>query len=320
MRVRGIGRGRSNRLAAGALLGVLAAANLIACGLGAGPAPHEVQLTVTRDFGSATVGSWRAPQVRGQETVMSLLIRNARVATRYSGGFVQSIDGISGGREHGQQVDWFYYVNGSEAPLGGAATVVHPGDHIWWDRHDWSQTDHIPAVVGSFPEPFVNGIAGKRLPVRIECALVTGAACRAVRTRMRELAVPAAVAPLGGGAGPRTLRVVVAELGSLAADPAAQAIGRGPAASGVYARFSSRGSSLTLLDEDGGAARTLGAGTGLIAATASGEAAPAWLIAGTDTQGVKRAASRFGAAALRNHFAVALSAAGQVVAIPVLKR
>ena len=89
---------------------------------------------------------------------MSLLIRNARVVTRYSGGFVQSIDGVSGGRERGRPVDWFYYVNGSEAPLGAAATVVHPGDHIWWDRHDWSQTDHVPAVVGSFPEPFVNGI------------------------------------------------------------------------------------------------------------------------------------------------------------------
>src|SRR5207237_1404449 len=108
------------------------------------------------------------------------------------GGFVQSIVGVAGGREDGRPVDWFYYVNGREAPQGAASTNVNPGDYIWWDRHDWSQTDHIPAVVGSFPEPFLNGIAGKRLPVRIECAVVAGRPCRTVTSRLRAEGVPAA--------------------------------------------------------------------------------------------------------------------------------
>ena len=116
---------------------------------------------------------------------MSLLMGNAPVTTRYGGGFVQSIDGLSGGQEAGRPVDWFYYVNGVEASKGAAATNVHPGDHIWWDRHDWSQTDNVPAVVGSFPEPFLNGIGGKRLPVRVECAVVQGEACRTVAARLR---------------------------------------------------------------------------------------------------------------------------------------
>ena len=146
------------------------------CGLGAGKAPSSVQLLVTRDFGAASVRSWSAPQERGQETVMSLLMRNATVSTRYGGGFVQSIDGLAGGQEGGQPVDWFYYVNGVEAGKGAAATNVHPGDHIWWDRHDWSQTDDVPAVVGSFPEPFLSGLDGKRLPVRVECASAGGQA------------------------------------------------------------------------------------------------------------------------------------------------
>jgi hypothetical protein len=313
------GRVKLNRLAAGVLLGVLAAATLAACGLGAGPAPGGVALTVTRDFGSVTLRSWGAPQVRGEETVMSLLMRNASVETRYSGGFVQSIDGVSGGRERGQPVDWFYYVNGSEAPLGAAETVLHRGDHIWWDRHDWSQTDHIPAVVGSFPEPFVNGLGGKRLPVRIECALVTGAACRAVRSALRELGVPVAVATLGGGAGPHTLRLVVAPFAALAADPAAQAIARGPAASGVYARFAAGGSTLTLLDPDGRPASTFGAGAGLIAATAIGEAAPVWLVTGTDAAGVQRAAGSFRAAELEDRFALAVGSSGQALAVPQAK-
>ena len=130
---------------------------------------------------------------------MSLLMRNATVSTRYGGGFVQSIDGSAGGRSGGQPVDWFYYVNGVEAPKGAAATNVHPGDHIWWDLHDWSQTDDVPAVVGSFPEPFLNGIDGKRLPVRVECAAVSGDACRTVSSRLRALGVPAALAAIGTG-------------------------------------------------------------------------------------------------------------------------
>ena len=83
---------------------------------------------------------------------------------------MQSINGLSGGEEGGQPVDWFYYVNGVQATKGAAATDVHPGDQIWWDRHDWSQAEDIPAVVGSFPEPFLNGFGGKRYPVRVECA------------------------------------------------------------------------------------------------------------------------------------------------------
>ena len=121
---------------------------------------------------------------------MSLLMRNFSVSTRYGGGFVQSIDGLAGGQEDGQPVDWFYYVNGVEASDGAAARNVHPGDRIWWDRHDWSVTDSIPAVVGSFPEPFLNGIGGKRLPVRIECASVGSDPCRTVRHACTRWACP----------------------------------------------------------------------------------------------------------------------------------
>ena len=51
---------------------------------------------------------------------MRLLDRNAEISTRYGGGFVQSIDGIEGGRSDGRQLDWFFYVNGVESPVGAA--------------------------------------------------------------------------------------------------------------------------------------------------------------------------------------------------------
>jgi hypothetical protein len=297
---------------AGALALLAALALLVCgCGLGAGKAPSAIGLVVTRDFGAKVLRSWGAPQVRGQETVMSLLTRNATVSTRYSGGFVQSIDGLDGGRSGGHSVDWFYYVNGLEASQGAASTNVHRGDHVWWDWHDWSATDDIRAVVGSFPQPFLNGVGGKRLPVRVECARVDGGACRAVTGQLRAQHVPAGVAALGSGAGAaHTLRVAVGTWREIAGVSDVRDLSAGPQTSGVYARFSRSGSTLALLDEAARSTQTLAAGAGLIAATRNGEDAPVWAVTGTDAAGVSRAARAFDRATLENRFAVAVGAGG----------
>jgi Domain of unknown function (DUF4430) len=295
------------------------AAALAGCGLGAGPAPGGVHLTVTRDFGAHVLGETAAPRVKGAETVMSLLVRNDndKVTTKYGGGFVQSIDGISGGQESGgDPLDWFYYVNGIEAPKGAAATNVHPGDHIWWDLHDWSQTDDVPAVVGSFPEPFLNGVEGKRLPVRVECAQAQSAPCRTVITRLRALGVPAAVAAIGSGAEPYALQVVVGRWTAVHGDPSVTSIEQGPRTSGVYARFAANGQTLTLLDGAGHPTDTLTAGAGLIAATKDVESAVSWVVTGTDEAGVANAARAFDAGSLRNRFALAVTATGAQLSVP----
>jgi hypothetical protein len=287
------------------------------CGLGAGKAPSGVQLLVTRDFGSAVVRTWSAPNVSGEETVMSLLTRNAHVGTRYGGGFVQSIDGLSGGQQGGHPTDWFYYVNGVEAAKGAAATGVNPGDRVWWDRHDWSVTDDVPAVVGSFPEPFLNGLAGKRLPVRVECQASGDRACSTVAARLRAAGVPAAIGGIGSGTGAlQSLRVAVAPWHAIAHDPAVSGLAQGPRVSGVYARFEAGGATLALLDASGSATQRLGAGAGLIAATRSGEEAPVWVVTGTDASGLTRAARAFDAATLRDRFAVALDSGG-ALALPL---
>jgi hypothetical protein len=296
---------------------VLIAAALAGCGLGAGKAPGGVQLTVTRDFGAQLLGRARAPRVEGAETVMSLLVRNEQVTTKYGGGFVQSIAGRSGGQEAGgDPLDWFYYVNGIEAPKGAAATNVYPGDHVWWDLHDWSQTDDVPAVVGSFPEPFLNGVEGKRLPVRVECAQAQSSPCRTVIARLRALGVPAAVAAIGSGAEPDALQVVVGEWTAVHGDPSVTSIESGPRTSGVYARFASNGQTLTLLDGAGHPTDTLTTGAGLIAATKDVESAVSWVVTGTDEAGVGRAARAFDVSSLQNRFALALTSAGTKLSVP----
>ncbi len=285
------------------------------CGLGPGPAPSAVHLTVTRDFGAHTLGHSGALKVRGQETVMSLLMRNYPVSTRYGGGFVQSIDGLAGGSGGAHPVDWFYYVNGVQATVGAAANNVHKGDHIWWDRHNWSQTEDVPAVVGSFPEPFLNGIDGKRYPVRVECAAVGAYACNTVTARLRAYGVPAAIAGLGSGGEPETIRLLVGPWTQIGGDLGAQGIERGPRASGVYALFSSDGATLTPLTAAGTHLAPLHGETGLIAATRNAEDGPVWIVTGTDAAGVELAARDFNQSTLQDRFAVALTP-GAVLALP----
>jgi hypothetical protein len=308
---------------------LVAGALLAGCGLGAGATPSGVHLLITREFGARTLHALRAPAVHGQETAMSLLLRNAEVSTRYGGGFVQSIDGHHGGYEGGDSVDWFYYVNGVEASKGAAAVNVHAGDRIWWDLHDWSQTDYIPAVVGSYPEPFLNGIDGRRLPVRVECAEAEGAACRTVAGRLRDAGVPAARAALGpAGVGPESLRVIVGTWSQVHRELGVESLRGGPAASGVYARVSASGSTIELLDDRGRRVRTLGGSAGLLAATRYSGEEPEWIVTGTDPAGVELAAHALDEADLRGHFAVAIAAgssqtptgpsttAGAVLALP----
>ncbi|HUB77105.1 MAG TPA: DUF4430 domain-containing protein [Solirubrobacteraceae bacterium] len=299
---------------------VVAAASLAlaGCGLLDASAPTAVQVLVTRDFGSQVLHRSGSLKATGGETVMSLLRGNADVAAVSGGHIVESIDGASGGEEGGEPLDWFYYVNGVEAPRGAGATEVRPGDHVWWDLHDWSQAAKVPAVVGSFPEPFLNGYEGKRLPVRIECAPSAAYACATVTARLRSLGVPAAAAAIGSGGAPETLRLMVGRWDQLEAE-LARSLQRGPRSSGVYARFSASGSAIAVLDPNGNVVQTL-TGAGLIAATRQAEEAPVWVVTGTDGTGLDAAARAFDRATLEDHFAVAIAPGGAAVALPAPDR
>ncbi len=287
----------------------LAAAIVSGCGLGAGRGTSDVSLAVTRDFGTRPVLSVTQQHVPGSETVMRMLQRSSRVTTRYGGGFVESINGLSG---TSNRRDWFYYVNGVQASVGAAQTAVHRGDRIWWDLHDWSATESIPAVVGSFPEPFVHGVGGKRLPTALECAPDVQPACDRVAAALRAVGVPTASQLLGTGSGTDSLAVLVGTWSDLRGSIAASLVEHGPSTSGIYAKFAGPGgSSLQLLDPRGRVARTLAAGSGLIAASAQ-SSQPTWLITGTDPAGVAAAARSLTPASLEHRFALAVQGSAQL--------
>src|ERR1700744_1106243 len=128
-----------------ALPAVIALAVVLACGgcgLGPGAPTKGVSLTVSSGFGPSHISTVSRSRVPGSETVMRMLERSFKISTRYGGGFVESINGLSGTADHS---DWFYYVNGVQGAKGAATTAVHAGDHIWGDLHDWTAPENIPA-------------------------------------------------------------------------------------------------------------------------------------------------------------------------------
>jgi uncharacterized protein DUF4430 len=286
-----------------AAITLLAAAIAAAgCGLGPGRDLGSVALTVTRDYGRRTILDRQVGDVTEADTVMRVLERNAKLATSYGGDFVDAIDGLESKTSAGHYFDWLFYVNGVEATVGAAAYGLHGGESIWWDYRDWSAALHVPAVVGSWPQPFVDGYAGKRHPVAVLC-LGGGRACGAVRERLIE----AGASPGSAGAA-GAIRVLVGPWDRVRRDPAAARIGDGVEASGVFAELTPVGGGYELrgLGEDGRPRRAFGRDAGLVAATRDGEAPPTWVVTGTSAAGVSAAAGLLDAADLRNRYAVAV--------------
>ena len=291
-----------------ALALLVLALSLAGCGLGAGgDQPGGVQLRITRDFGRQLVDQEDRSQLKQGETVMRLLRSSQKVETRYGGRFVQSINGVSGGGPEGRR-DWFFFVNGIESGVGAAEYDLHRGDRVQWDYRQWRAAMSIPAIVGAFPEPMINGVEGKRFPVRVECAEEGSEACGETKRRLQEAGVKTSSSAFGADATRNVLRVIVAPWKEARR---IQAVGRltgKPDETGVFARFS--GDRLELLDENARVARTAPAGTGLVAALKPEAEQILWAVTGNDDEGTLRAARSLDRDKLADAFAVAATPQG----------
>lgn len=313
---------RGTAVAIALLLAALAAAG---CGLGSGAGVGSVELAVTREYGTVPALR-RSLEAKESDTVMRLLERSARIETRYGGGYVHSIGGVAEEERGSDPYDWFFYVDGTESPVGAADVEAKGGERVWWDYRDWAVTNHVPAVVGSWPAPFADGIAGKRDPVAVECD-GGGSACAVTRAALEGEGVD-----LATGSPKGAIRVLVGPWSRVREDPAAHLIERGPAESGVYASFETGirpfggmsqertnaegGWELVALDEGGNEARHLGPGAGLVAATSRYGGPPVWVVTGGTAAAVRSAAEALDAQHLRDHYAVAIEG-GQVTPLPV---
>ena len=288
----------------------LCAVAVAGCGLGPGKDEGDVTLTVTRDYGSKVMLR-ETDSIRESDTVIRLLDRNAEISTRYGGGFIQSIDGLAGGTSGGRRSDWFFYVNGIESPIGSAQYDPADGDRIWWDYRDWTAAMRVPAVVGSWPEPFLHGFSGEHWPASMECR-AKAVICRSANRRLSPLSVKA---PLDSAA--NRLTVLVGTWNAVRGNQTASLLAGGPDRSGVFARFvGTRKPLLDLFDQQGQPAGSIGKGGGLIAALRPGDGPPTWVVTGTDSKGVAAAAELVGPA-LQNRYALATQPGAGPIGVPV---
>jgi hypothetical protein len=298
----------SRRRGTAVAIALLAAIAASGCGLGPGNGVGEVELTVTRDYGTVPMLHRRLDDLTESDTVMRALERNAEITTRYGGGFVQSIDGFEGSGGGGR--DWFFYVNGLWSPVGAADYPLHGGEAVWWDYRDWSVGERVAAAVGSWPQPFAGGYEGSFHPTAVSC-LGGGEACGVVKGRLRE--VGARLVPTGTDG---AIRVLVGPWPAIAGDRDAKLLSEGVTQSGVFAEFGNGGRVLRGLDEHGAPARDFGPDAGLVAATRRESQPPAWLVTGGTRAGVMAAAGLLDSAGLRDHYTVAIEA-GKETALPV---
>jgi Domain of unknown function (DUF4430) len=300
----------SRRLLAVSLL--LCALALGACGLGdSGVANDDVSLLVTSDFGATSMNQIGPAPTEGSDTILSLL-RSSLAVGMSPKGAVASIDDVGASAGQG----WRFYVNGIGARDDASKVQVAGGDRIWWDRHDTKAAPEVHAVVGSYPEPFVHGQDGKRWTLRVECVRnLDKTPCNDVATRLTQLGVIPGQSLVGADGGEDNQRVLVGPWSGVGVDRAARLLDGGPRVSGVFARFSPDGRHLSLLDPNGRVTRTLGPGTGLVAATRYKDEPPTWFVTGTDVAGVNAAARALDQHVLARHFAVALSG-GHAIALP----
>ena len=305
---------------AGVLVAVLAAALAAAgCGLGAGESKEGgATVTVTRDFGTREVGTGSANTLRGGETVMRQLQRGFEVApataaasSRRSTAWPAAA--AAAGPSTGSSTS-----TGSRrarAPprasssrattCGGITTTGAPRCAC---PRSW-----VPSPSRSSP-----ALGGKKFAVRIGCAAGADDVCDEVEQRLKAEGVQVGGRSTPGGfGGEGLLRVQVGRWADLRKEPATRELEKGPQASGVYARPSAAGDSIALLDPRGRVERRIGAGGGLVAATALRDEAPTWIITGTDAVGLAAAAAQLEPDALRNHFAIAVED-GRAVPLPLV--
>ena len=253
-------------------------------------------VSVTADWGSTAIAHGRG----NPGTVIAATRGVAKVTTSYGGRYVT---GIAGDEGDGTR-DWVFWINGIEAPAGGADTNVAAGDRIWWDLHRWNGRVHVPAVVANWPMPLTRGIGGTTKGVSADPPLST-----ALRAAGVDVAQPAATS------GPRAIVGGSAEL--MDRDPRWGQAVADPNASGLTVWIDIKGY-VRVWNAALGRAQGVPRAVAVIVATTDGYAAsdpPVIVVAGITQSSAIAAAQELvqHPELVRNAAAVCLDAAGNVV-------
>lgn len=259
--------------------------------------PYKIDLVVTNNYGHQEMFNKEVGLVK-DEVGMEVLFRNLDIATAYGGGFVNEINGLESAftfytGDERRQEDWFYWVNGILAPIGVAEYRPEAGDVIWWDYHDWSVTMFIPAVIGSYPQPFKNGFAGSVADTVILYTPDFKEEAYALQTALSNQGVAVVHT---SEYNPDILKdpdhyvIALGEWADLSeTSDFLQTINKKNKLVGVYGKFTDQG--LSAIDFKGKVIDTYETGAGLIYAHSPGANGlkPFWCVTGTDQEGVEKA-------------------------------
>ncbi len=289
----------------------------------AGDTGNTVTVVVTTDFGRELVLAQKI-EIEADTSAMAALQMAAEVTTKYGGGYVESINGVSSEYpEADKKKDWFFYVNGVASNLGARDYILRDSDVEHWDFRDWTYQQFIPAIIGDFPQPFLSGFQDKKKPTLVvyEPAYSTEADALVAMVQEYGVAEVSAVGSdrLSNEAKENSNLIIIAAR----ENPLISELDKVHKKLGFFVSFKPDG--LTVLDAEGNTFDKLGEGSGLIQATqnpwnpggvGSGESV-VWMVTGFDDDGVKSAVAALleNQDGLRYAFAAVIDK-GQVVKIP----
>lgn len=243
-------------------------------------------ITLTRDFGEQVLDT-REVQVQSSWSLMEYMQREYQVTTGFGGSFITGLNGVESAAGEEGNSDWFFFVNGAVAMVGADRLKPAPGDVVWWDYHRWSDAASPTAVIGCYPQPFVN----RKVIILANPAYQEMAEyCR--RALNAQGAGQVTVDKLSKESTrldkPEAPVIVIGTWPELQKNSYIADWNRAFRRNGSGIHFTDNG--VELLSFDGEAVKALGEGTGVIVASSTGQQDnPMWLVAGVDEQGVKEA-------------------------------
>ena len=281
---------------------------------------NEIQLMVTRDYGASCLGNYSIVSVE-KMSVMEILKSNLKVETAYGGGFVSSLEGLkNGGTVGGMRQDWFFYVNGIASNRGADQVSVTDGDRIWWDYHGWKTGVVQTAVIGSYPEPFIDGINRGNNQVTIMAATESKIWADKLAGQLKNNGSQMTVTDIDNNrlANRNGPVIVIGQWSELAASSILKDLNDAGARNGCSMQFTE--DSLKLMDKTGQVKNEVGDGWGIIVASGRGlgDSAPLWLLAGNDKKAVEQAVKIIvnEPDKIAGRFGVAVGPEGQILDLP----
>ncbi len=209
------------------------------------------------------------------------------------------------------------------ANTGALDYTLHPGDVEQWDFHNWSFHQSIPAITGSWPEPFTHGYRGKISPVIVAYSNGLEGEAENLRSRL-------------SGSGVTGIDVKNFTAIPESAKESANLFLLGTPDDGLISELNSNwkrlgffayfeNGSLVVLNSNGQVSAKYGTGSGMIQATQNpwnpngigADENVVWLVAGADVSGVKATVN-----VLLNHLDelkyafAAVVAGGKVIKLP----